>query len=573
MTTMAAAIGARARFWTCAVTGLKVHESAVPAIMANAVTAVVFLLLGGLLSILIALTRWEAVQLLSPKWYYITLTLHSWSMLIFWIIFMEVAILYFAGTAILNARLVTPVAAWIAYVMMVGGSLLAAFTALLQGDTRDQPLLTSYVPLNIHPLFFVGAIVFALGAFLAVGVFFASIWRARRERTFRGSLPLATFGAAIAAIIAVETLLGGAIAYIWQFLWSIGIVDSVDAEMYRVVWWLLGHGSQQINLVAMVTSWYLLAHLTTGAQSVSEKVSRVAFVLYVLFINLGAAHHHLSDPGVTSGWRIWNAGYAVYGAAMGSMIHAFAIPAAVEMALRRQGHGGLFGWLRHAPWGNPAFAALAVSLPLFGVLGGITGITFGTEQLNMMVHNTLAIPGHFHGTVVAGTTIAFLGIAYAVIRLIGLRELLSHRLATVQIYVFGAGMAVFVITMMWLGYFFGIPRRHPDVSSLPLVRSPSLEAIMALAGLVAAVGGALFIGLAVGSLLFGKRRPKGPAPAAAAISGGANGHAGPDEHASGSHGVVHDLRGTLTICLIFLAIFVVIYATHWFNLASLWSIG
>ncbi len=561
----------RAKFWTCDVTGLKVHDTAVPPLMANAVTGVVFLLVGGLLSVLIGLTRWEAVDLLPDKWYYIVLTLHAWSMLIFWIIFIEVAILYFACTAVLNARLVSPRAAWLAYAMMLGGAALAALTALLQGDTRDQPLLTSYVPLDIHPLFFVGAIIFAVGALLATCIFFATIYMAKRERTYEGSLPLVTFGAAIAAIIAVESLLGGAIAYIWQLLWTIGLVDSIDAEMYRVVWWLLGHGSQQINLVAMVAVWYLLAHLSTGAQSASEKVSRTGFVLYLLFINLGAAHHHLSDPGVTSAWRIWNAGYAMYGAAMASLIHAFAIPASIELALRKQGHGGLFGWLRHAPWGNPAFAALAVSLPLFGILGGITGITFGTEQLNMMVHNTLAIPGHFHGTVVAGTTIAFMGVAYAVIWLIGLREILSEKLATLQIYVFGVGMAVFVVAMMWMGYFFGIPRRHPDVSSLAIIRSPSLETIMGFAGVVAILGGVLFLALAVGTLLFGTRREKGLV--VATVGGPSGGQAPvPAEHTS-ENGMAHDLRGTLTLSFVFFVVFVVIYATQLINLSSLWSIS
>lgn len=563
---------APARFWTCTTTGLRVHAAAVPPLMANAVTAVVFLAIGGFLALLVALTRWETVHLLSPKWYYIVLTLHSWSMLIFWIIFMEVAILYFAGTAVLNARLVTPQAAWIAYFLMLGGAVLAALTVTFQGDAWDQPMLTSYVPLKIHPLFLAGAIVFAVGAFIALGVFFASVWRATRERTYRGSLPLVTFGAAITAIIAVESLLGGAIAYIWQFLHAIGLVQNVDAEMYRVVWWLLGHGSQQINLAAMVTSWYLLAHLTTGAQSASEKVSRTAFVLYVLFINLGAAHHHLSDPGVTSAWRIFNASYSFYGAAMASMIHAFAIPASVELALRRQGHGGLLSWLRHAPWGNPAFAALAVSLPLFGVLGGITGITFGTEQLNMMVHNTLAIPGHFHGTVVAGTTIAFMGVAYAVVRLLGLRELLSSRLAAWQNYAFGVSMAVFVVAMIWLGYFFGIPRRHPDVSSLPLIRTPGLETTLGIAGTIAVLGGLAFITLVVGSLLFGQRRERGPS--IVAIAGASSEADAPPQGRStpSIHHMVHDLRGTLTLCLIFLGVLLVIYATHWYHLSRLWPV-
>jgi cytochrome c oxidase subunit 1 len=250
----------------------------------------------------------------------------------------------------------------------------------------------------------------------------------------------------------------------------------------------------------------------------------------------------------------------------------------VELALRRQGHGGLLGWLRHAPWSNPGFAALAVSLVLFGTLGGITGLTFGTEQLNMMVHNTLAIPGHFHATVVAGTSLAFMGIAYYVIRLIGLRELLSARIATLQIYLFGVGMAVFTVAMMWLGYFFGTPRRHPDVSSLPLIRSPFLEGSMGVSGLLAVTAGGIFIALAVGSLLFGRRRDRGPwVTGVPWMTSLPSVRIGPLPIAGGSDGLAHaeshDLRGTLTLTLIFLGLFLVIYATHWINLASLWQIG
>ncbi|MBI3969599.1 MAG: cbb3-type cytochrome c oxidase subunit I, partial [Chloroflexi bacterium] len=238
-------------YWSCLTTKLRVHRSVVPPLMVNAVTAVVFLLIGGILALLIALTRWEAVHLLNPEWYYVVLTLHAWSMLIFWIIFMEVAILYFASAIVLNFRLVNPTAAWVAYGLMLGGSLLGAGVVTFQGTAYDQPMLTSYAPLRIHPLFLVAVVVFAVGAFVALGVFFATVWRATREKAYTGSLPLATFGAFVAAVIAFESLLGGAVAYTWQLLHALGLVKTIDAEMYRVLFWLLGHGSQQINLAAM----------------------------------------------------------------------------------------------------------------------------------------------------------------------------------------------------------------------------------------------------------------------------------------------------------------------------------
>ena len=60
----------------------------------------------------------------------------------------------------------------------------------------------------------------------------------------------------------------------------------------------------------------------------------------------------------------------------------------------------MFGWLRRAPWGNPAFSGMALSVIMFGFIGGISGVVLGTEQLNVLMHNTIYVPGHFHGTVV-----------------------------------------------------------------------------------------------------------------------------------------------------------------------------
>ncbi|MFN8581185.1 MAG: cbb3-type cytochrome c oxidase subunit I [Gemmatimonadaceae bacterium] len=60
---------------------------------------------------------------------------------------------------------------------------------------------------------------------------------------------------------------------------------------------------------------------------------------------------------------------------------------------------GMFGWLQRAPWGDPGFSANVLSIIVFGFVGGITGVTIGTEQINIIAHNTLRVPGHFHATV------------------------------------------------------------------------------------------------------------------------------------------------------------------------------
>src|SRR5690606_38213907 len=132
-------------------------------------------------------------------------------------------------------------------------------------------------------------------------------------------------------------------------------------------------------------------------------------------------------------WKIVNTSYMMYLAVMGSMIHGLTVPGAIEAAQRRNGFTrGAFEWLTKAPWGNPAFAGMFLSLVMVGFIGGISGVVLATEQLNVRMHTAIYVPGHFHGTVVAGTTLAFMALAYLVVPLIFLRGTLWPGLAKLQ---------------------------------------------------------------------------------------------------------------------------------------------
>src|SRR5690606_18971022 len=136
----------------------------------------------------------------------------------------------------------------------------------------------------------------------------------------------------------------------------------------------------------------------------------------------------------------------------------------MELGMRRRGYpDGLFGWLRRAPWADPGFSSLIFSIVVFGFVGGITGVTIGTEQINIIVHNTLRVPGHFHSTVVSGTVMAFMGLTYYVIPLIFRRQIAFWPLARIQPYLFAGGMLIFVIAMTLAGNF-GVPRRSWDIT-------------------------------------------------------------------------------------------------------------
>ena len=550
----------------CGTTGLSVCLDAQRFIKLNAVAAVVFLLLGGIAALLLALTRWQTVHLLPTDWFYRILTFHGINMLIHWILFFEVAVLYFACTTPLNARLFSRKVAWVSFGMMAVGAGMVDYIILAgQADV----LMTSYLPLLAHPAFYLGIILVAVGTLIGVFNFFATLYVAKRDGAYEGSMPLVTFGALAAAIIAVITLLHGAIVMIPSYTYSMGWTAQPDPAWYRLIWWGLGHQSQQVNVCAMVAIWYLIGNITVGARPINEAVCRTAFALYVLFINIASAHHLLVDPGVGSTWKIWNTSYAMYLAVLASMVHGFTVPAGVEVAMREKGYTrGLFGWVTALPWRNPAFSGAVLSVVIFGFIGGITGVTLGTQQINIIAHNTLRIPGHFHATVVGGTSLAFMALTYYVIPLIFQRDFIGRSWARIQPYLFAAGITMLSFGMSFAGSM-GVSRRSWDIDAQGIY-SPAAHlwlGLVGIGGILAFASVLIFVLLCVGTLLFGKKVENGKAifdwGTPPALAGSKAGSLADDHYAT---------KGTIALALVFLACFAVYYFANWKALADVWPV-
>jgi cytochrome c oxidase subunit I len=563
-----------ARFRTCPATGLAIDLAAERLIKINAVAAVLTLAIGGIFGLLVALTRWQAVHLLSPDLFYTVLTAHGINVLLFWIIFFEMAVLYFASAVLLSSRLAAPRVAWAGFALMVSGVLLTNY-AIWQGDS--SVMFTSYVPMQADPNFYLGLILFAVGALLGCFVFLGTLVIAKEERTYEGSIPLVTFGALTACIIAIFTIASGAIILVPTWLWSLGYISTIDTVMYKLVWWAMGHSSQQINVSAHVAIWYLIAAVLLGAKPLSEKVSRGAFLLYIFFLQLASAHHLLVEPGLSAEWKVFNTSYLMYLAVLGSMIHGMTVPGSIEAAQRRNGFTrGVFEWLRKAPWSNPAFSGMFLSLVMFGFIGGISGVVLGTAQLNIMLHNTIYVPGHFHGTVVAGTTLAFMAATYLVIPLIFQREVMWPKLARWQPYLFGIGVAGISLFMMGAGTL-GVARRHWDITFSDALYSfeyPAAAFLMlglnGLSAIMAAIGGGLFVLIVVASILFGK--PVDASNAVAALGPMPTRRVSKAVASYGSEQHMH-LPGTYVLVGIFFLSFVLYYFVNWKYLSELWPMG
>jgi cytochrome c oxidase subunit 1 len=282
----------------------------------------------------------------------------------------------------------------------------------------------------------------------------------------------------------------------------------------------------------------------------------------------------------------------MYLAVLASMIHGLTVPGSIEVAQRHKGFtNGLFEWLRKAPWGNPVFSGMFLSVIMFGFLGGITGVVMGTEQINLIIHNTLYVPGHFHATVVAGTTLAFMALTYFLIPVLFRRELILPGLARWQPYLFAIGMTMFTLFMMGAGTL-GVPRRHWDMNFTDAANTLGLSfdfggtanmmmAVVGLSGILAVLGGASYILITVGSVFFGKKlepsagffQSLGVPLAASCYSSTRPVRLGRppviEEHGSAGF----EAPGTFVLAMVFLVSFVVYYFINWKYLASVWPLS
>ncbi|MCK5092569.1 MAG: cbb3-type cytochrome c oxidase subunit I, partial [Gammaproteobacteria bacterium] len=260
-------------------------------------------------------------------------------------------------------------------------------------------------------------------------------------------------------------------------------------------------------------------------------------------------------------------------------------------ALRKKGYtNGLFEWLKKAPWGNPGFSAIFISIVLFGFLGGITGVVMGTEQINLIIHNTIYVPAHFHATVVTGTTLTFMALTYLLIPVLFRRQIIMPWLAKLQPYLFGGGMTILVLFMLGAGTL-GVSRRHWDMDftgALMVFEYPgmayTLMAIGAIGGVLGVVGGGAYLLITVGSLLWGKKlEPSagflqcftGKALAASVYTTDKPERVPmaeklPVEQHGGSG---FEAPGTFVLAILLLVTFVVYYFINWKYLSSVWPMG
>jgi cytochrome c oxidase subunit 1 len=264
--------------------------------------------------------------------------------------------------------------------------------------------------------------------------------------------------------------------------WSLGWQTGTDPLLARTLFWFSGHPIVYFWLLPTYVSWYTLMPRQAGGRLFSDPMARASFILFLLLSTPVGLHHQFTDPGIGQGWKLLHA-FLTFAVFFPSLLTFFNVVASLESGARARGGKGLMVWFTKLPWGDPSLTAQVLAMLLFA-FGGIGGLVNASYSLNLVVHNTAYIVGHFHLTVGTAVTLSFMGITYWLVPVLRGRGLWSRGLALVQSWLWFVGMGLFSFALHDLGML-GMPRRTM-ISAAPYIQ-PEWRALQPLVG----IGGAL----------------------------------------------------------------------------------
>ena len=414
----------------------------------------------GLLSILLVISRTPGVQKLIPvaDFFHVALVVHVDLSVLVWFVSVAGILWSLSGSAraLPLGRAALAVAAL--------GTLLMTVSPYVG---RGGPVMANYIPVLEDPVFLWGLVIFGAGATLLVLRGFAALPRL--------TFPLDGAGALRAGL--ALGLVPAAIA-LFAFLWSyLATPDSLRGQAYyEILFWGGGHALQFIWTVFMIAAWLWLAS-ACGAQVPMQP--RIALLMFAL-----ATVCALAIPVAGLLWPVHAVEYRnLLTFAMGLGGGLPVLPVALAAVL------GLRPGAPVAADARPLRAALYSSLLLFS-FGGIIGF--------LIAGNNVKIPAHYHGCIV-GVTLALMGLVYHLLPRLGY-GMPARRPATFSSYCYAAGQAMHIGGLMWSGGY-GVQRKVAGAEQV--LRSPQeivAMGVMGLGGLIAIIGGLVFVVVVIGAM-------------------------------------------------------------------------
>lgn len=424
--------------------------------MAHIYVAMIALLLGGTAGLLQVLVRSGEFKLPWGIGYYQVLTVHGvllgLILTTFFIYgFQIAAVSRTSGALSAKQRLLC----WIGFWTMTTGTAMASAMVLLN---EASVLYTFYAPLQAHWIFYLGLTLVVVGSWIG-GLGQALRWMQWRKENKGQTSPLLSFMVVCNNLMWFVATIGVASEVLFQLLpWSLGLVERVDILLSRTLFWSFGHALVYFWLLPAYMIWYVVVPKVIGGKIFSDALSRLSFIMFVLFSVPVGLHHQLTEPGVDGSWKFLQVILTMM-VVIPSLLTAFSLFATFEIRGRALGGKGVFGWLKQLPWGDARFFVPFLGMLVF-IPGGAGGIINASYQMNQLIHNTIWVTGHFHLTVATAVVLTFFGACYWLVPHLTGRTLTKemNRLGIIQAIVWVVGMGIMSSAMHVAGLL-GAPRR------------------------------------------------------------------------------------------------------------------
>ncbi len=384
-----------------------------------------------------------------------------------------------------------------AAILATVGILLAAYAML---TNQASVLFTFYAPMQAHVSFYLGATLLVVSTWL-ISLNQILTLRAWRKDHPNERIPLLAFTSIATYLMWDLASLGIAAEVVGVLLpWSAGLTSGVDPQLTRTFFWLTGHAIVYFWLLPAYVSWYLMVPAQAGGQPYSDGLTRMVFILFLLFSVPTGVHHQFTDPGIP----VWAKTFHYFMTLIiffPSVITAFSVMASLEAAGRKRGGRKLFGWIPKLPWDDPSVVAQLLAMLVF-TLGGITGLINASYAMNKVVHNTAFVPGHFHLTVGTAVTLTIMGIAYWLVPYFTGHALWGRRVALWQAWLWAIGVLIFARGQM-SGGIEGMPRRTA-IGEAPynaLLNWDLANQLTALGGILMTISGLLFFVVIIATIV------------------------------------------------------------------------
>ncbi|MCK4743825.1 MAG: cbb3-type cytochrome c oxidase subunit I [Sulfuriflexus sp.] len=411
------------------------------------------LVLGGLFSILVVLSRTPYFQEIIPwaDFFHTALVVHVDMTVLVWF-------LGFAGVLwSINSGQHCAKLGWFALLLSIAGTVVVTLAPFFGAA---EPLMNNYVPVLQHPYFLFGLGLFGVGFAVLVlnGLFFSAA--VGSTISGRGSLRFGLYTALISAFISLAMLV---MSYIDMPEFAVG------AYFYELLFWDAGHTLQFMHVQLMLVSWLWMTTVAGIGIKLSPRVALIIFAIGLLPVILTPFVYMMFD----------------LGAAMHTQSISLLMQYGGGLAALPIGLMILFGFLnknRANTKISPEFNALAASMILFGV-GGVIGF--------MISGSDVTVPAHYHGSIVA-VTLAYMGVTFHILPRLGFRAV-TGKAATWQPVVYGVGQLMHIIGLVWSGGY-GVQRKTAglDQGLVDYERIIGMG-IMGLGGLIAIIGGIMFL--------------------------------------------------------------------------------